>query len=122
MKGLPKLQRSFVGPHLHTLTLFDVDPVSRKNKIRSIDSDIKISYNRSMDEEEELDTYTETIMPFIRIYVSAGKEDHDLLEVEEVVDFLTSEQRSISDTIKDLLDQGILNVYACSFNQTMKVF
>lgn len=75
-----------------------------------------------MDEEEELDTYTETIMPFIRIYVSAGKEDHDLLEVEDVVDFLTSEQRSISDTIKDLIDQGILNVYACSFNQTMKVF
>jgi hypothetical protein len=86
-----------------------------------------MSYNNNMDNEEyeDDDLYegiTETIMPFLRIYVSAGREDHDMLEVEDVVDFLTSENRSVNDTIKHLIDKGMLNVYACSFNRTMKVF
>ena len=61
-------------------------------------------------------------MPFLRIYISAGREDHDLLEVDEMVDFLTSEKRSINDTIKELIDQGMANVYVSSFNKTVKVF
>jgi len=72
--------------------------------------------------EDEFDGYVDNIMPFLRIYVSAGREDHDMLEVEEVMDFLTSEKRSINDTIKELIDKGMLNVYVCSFNRTMKVF
>jgi hypothetical protein len=73
-------------------------------------------------EDDEIEGYTDSIMPFLRIYVSAGREDHDLLEIEEVVEFLTSEKRSINDTIKELMDKGMANVYACSFNRTMKVF
>jgi hypothetical protein len=73
-------------------------------------------------EEDELDSITEIIMPFLRIYISAGKEDHDLLDVEEVVDWLTSENKSINETIKELIDKGMLNVYACSFNRSVKVF
>jgi hypothetical protein len=73
-------------------------------------------------EDDTIDGYTDSIMPFLRIYVSAGREDHDLLEIEEVVEFLTSEKRSINDTIKELMDKGMANVYACSFNRTMKVF
>ena len=79
-----------------------------------------------MDEEEidDNDDYfntTEEIMPFIRIYLSAGRENHDMLDVDEIVDFLSSENKSISETIKQLIDKGIVNVYACSFNETIKV-
>ena len=73
-------------------------------------------------EEDDLDSITEIIMPFLRIYISAGREDHDLLDVEEVVDWLTSDNKSINDTIKELIDKGMLNVYACSFNRSVKVF
>jgi hypothetical protein len=73
-------------------------------------------------EDDEIEGYTDSIMPFLRIYVSAGREDHDLLEIEEVIEFLTSEKRSINDTIKELMDKGMANVYACSFNRTLKVF
>jgi hypothetical protein len=73
-------------------------------------------------EEDDLDSITEIIMPFLRIYISAGKEDHDLLDVEEVVDWLTSDNKSINETIKELIDKGMLNVYACSFNRSVKVF
>lgn len=74
------------------------------------------------DIDNDFDGYTEEIMPFLRIYISAGKEDHDLLEIEDVVQFLTSENRSINETIKHLIDNGMANIYACSFNKTMKVF
>lgn len=73
-------------------------------------------------EEDELDSITEIIIPFLRIYISAGREDHDLLDVEEVVDWLTSDNKSINETIKELIDKGMLNVYACSFNRSVKVF
>ena len=73
-------------------------------------------------EEDDLDSITESIMPFLRIYISAGREDHDLLDVEEVVDWLTSDNKSINETIKELIDKGMLNVYACSFNRSVKVF
>ena len=73
-------------------------------------------------EEDELDSITEIIMPFLRIYISAGREDHNLLDVEEVVDWLTSDNKSINETIKELIDKGMLNVYACSFNRSVKVF
>ena len=73
-------------------------------------------------EEDDLDSITEIIMPFLRIYISAGREDHDLLDVEEVLDWLTSDNKSINETIKELIDKGMLNVYACSFNRSVKVF
>jgi hypothetical protein len=72
-------------------------------------------------EEEDYDGVTETIMPFLRIYLSAGKENHDLLDIDEIVDWLSANNDSITDTIKRLLDKGICNVYACSFNDTLKV-
>ena len=72
-------------------------------------------------EDEDFDGVTETIMPFLRIYLSAGKENHDMLDTEEIVEWLSANNDSITDTIKRLLDKGIVNVYACSFNDTMKV-
>lgn len=78
--------------------------------------------NNEYEDDDIYDAITENIMPFLRIYISAGTEDHDMLSIEEVVNFLTSENRSINDTIKHLIDQGMSNVYACSFDKTIKVF
>jgi hypothetical protein len=77
-----------------------------------------------MDREEEFDnnTFVEPIIPFLRIYISIGQENHDMLEIEEIATFLTSDNKSINETIKDLLDRGIVNVYACSFGEVAKVF
>jgi hypothetical protein len=77
--------------------------------------------NEEYENDEIYSGITEKIIPFIRIYISAGLEDHDLLEVEEVVDFLTSNNMSINDTIKNIIDKGMVNVYACSFNKVVKV-
>jgi hypothetical protein len=93
------------------------------NKI-DVDYDNKIGYNNSMHDEiddEEDDGYTQSLMPFLRIYLSAGRENHDMLDIDEIVRFLSSENRSISETIKQLIDKGMVNVYACSFNDTLKV-
>ena len=73
------------------------------------------------DFDEEDDGYTDSLMPFLRIYLSAGRANHDMLDVDEIIEFLSSENRSISETIKQLIDKGMVNVYACSFNDTMKV-
>lgn len=77
--------------------------------------------NNDYEDDEIYDGMTEHIMPFLRIYVSAGKKDHDLLDLDELINWMTSENKSINDTIKELLDQGMVNVYACSFHRTMKV-
>jgi DNA-binding MarR family transcriptional regulator len=74
------------------------------------------------DDDEMFEGITETIIPFLRIYISAGKENHDLLEVEDIVDWLTSDNCSITESIKRLLDKGMINVYACSYNRSVKVF
>ena len=86
-----------------------------------------MSYNIIMDEEQfselddEFDGVIESVMPFLRIYISCGKQNHDLLEMDEIVDFLTSENRSINETIKYLIDRGMANVYASSFSGSVKV-
>lgn len=77
--------------------------------------------DKEYEDDELYEGITESIMPFLRIYISAGRQNHDMLEVEEVVDFLSSENKSINETIKDLIDNGMLNIYACSFNNTIKV-
>ena len=77
--------------------------------------------NEEYENDEIYSGITEKVIPFIRIYISAGLEDHDLLEIEDVIDFLTSNNLSINDTIKNIIDKGMVNVYACSFNKVVKV-
>jgi hypothetical protein len=77
--------------------------------------------NEEYENDEIYSGITEKVIPFIRIYISAGLEDHDLLEIEDVIDFLTSKNLSINDTIKNIIDKGMVNVYACSFNKVVKV-
>ena len=77
--------------------------------------------NEEYENDEIYSGITEKVITFIRIYISAGLEDHDLLDVEDIVDFLTSNNMSINDTIKNIIDKGMVNVYACSFNKVVKV-
>jgi hypothetical protein len=77
--------------------------------------------NEEYENDEIYSGITEKVIPFIRIYISAGLENHDMLDVEDVIDFLTSNNLSINDTIKNIIDKGMVNVYACSFNKVVKV-
>lgn len=79
--------------------------------------------NNDYEEDDEIyEGITQSIMPFLRIYVSAGKEDHDMLDIPDIVDWLTSDNCSINESIKRLLDKGMVNVYACSFDKSVKVY
>lgn len=79
--------------------------------------------NNDYEEDDEIyEGITQSIMPFLRIYVSAGKENHDMLDIPDIVDWLTSDNCSINESIKRLLDKGMVNVYACSFDKSVKVY
>lgn len=77
--------------------------------------------NNEYDDDELYEGITEHIMPFLRIYISAGKENHDLLSTQEIVNMLTADGKSVTEHIKDILDKGMVNVYACCFNEVVKV-
>ena len=63
--------------------------------------------------------YQEEVLPFIRVYISYGKKNNDLLELEQVLSFLS--QDGAANHIKDLIDKGIFNLYACSYDKITKV-
>ncbi len=68
-----------------------------------------------------IDEYTTRVIPVIRVYISYLKENNDMLDLPEVVAALSSNDRSPGENIKDYIDKGMINIYACSFNQTVKV-
>lgn len=74
-----------------------------------------------MDTPEEPIQFKQEIMPFIRIYLSCGLKNHDLLEADEIINFLNSNDKSMQDHIKELIDLGMFNLYVCSFDSTLKV-
>ena len=68
-----------------------------------------------------VDEYSTRVIPVIRVYISYLKENNDMLDIGEVVAALGSNDKSPSENIKDYIDKGMINIYACSFNQTVKV-
>jgi predicted peroxiredoxin len=44
-----------------------------------------------------------------------------MLEIDEIIDALTQDNKSPSENIKDIIDKGMVNIYACTFNETVKV-
>ena len=64
--------------------------------------------------------YEEEVLPFIRIYISYGKKNNDLLELDQVLSFL-SQDDSPASHVKDLIDKGMFNLYACCFDKVTKV-
>ena len=63
----------------------------------------------------------EKVVPYVRIYISAGRENHDLLNVEEIMILLSSEFASPSEKVKEFIDRGMVNIFACSYDKVLKV-
>lgn len=78
-------------------------------------------YNKAMDEEDDFEIAEEAVIPYLRIYISVGKENHDMLDIDEIIQVLTQDGKSPSENIKDMMDNGMVNIYATSFNQVVKV-
>ena len=64
--------------------------------------------------------YEEEVVPFIRVYISYGKKNNDMLDLEAVLSFLSQDDGPASH-IKDLIDKGMFNLYACCFDKVTKV-
>lgn len=77
-----------------------------------------------MDEEEDIEEVmsigTEGVIPYVRIYLSFGKQNHDMLELPEIMNLLTQDG-SPTEKIKEFLDNGMVNIYACNFNTVAKI-
>lgn len=69
---------------------------------------------------EDKQPYEEEVIPLIRVYISYGKKNNDQLELEQVVSFLSQDGGPASH-VKELIDKGIFNLYACCFDKVMKV-
>ncbi len=83
-----------------------------------------MSYDPMNDFNEEdghIEGYTKRVIPVIRVYISYLQENNDMLDLEEVIEALSSNNMSPAENIKSYIEQGMVNIYACSFNQTKKV-
>jgi hypothetical protein len=76
-----------------------------------------------MHEEDEIDNIeiTEKVIPYVRIYLSVGRENHDLLSIEEMMGLLSQESASPNEKIKEFMDAGMVNIYVCSYDKVAKV-
>jgi hypothetical protein len=75
-------------------------------------------YNNSMSDDDK--DYSEEVLPFIRIYISYGKKNNDMLELDQVLSFLSQDDGPASH-VKNLIDKGMFNLYACCFDKVTKV-
>jgi len=72
---------------------------------------------KKKDEKEE--SFKEEIIPSVRIYVSITNLENDQLEIPEIMDI--AGEKGISEFIRELIDNGHINVYLCCFDKVMKV-
>lgn len=95
-----------------------MDAVFNPNKSSN---SIQVWYNNHMSDNEDNILREEQVIPVMRIYVSYVKENQDMLDVPEIINLLFQNNKSPSEHIKELIDKGMINIYACCFNQTVKV-
>lgn len=69
---------------------------------------------------EDKTSYDEEVIPLVRIYLSYAKKNSDVLSVDEI-NRLLSQAGGPANHLKELIDKGIINIYACCFDQVMKV-
>jgi hypothetical protein len=72
------------------------------------------------DDIEEIDI-GEQVVPYIRILISVGRENHDMLTIDEIEDLLTQDGASPTENIKLFMDKGMLNIYACEYDKVAKI-
>lgn len=63
----------------------------------------------------------EQVIPVMRVYISFVKENQDMLDIPDAVNLLCQNNKSPSENIKELIDKGMINIYACCFNNVHKV-
>ena len=72
------------------------------------------------DEEKHI-IREEQVIPVMRVYISFVKENQDMLDIPEAVNLLCQNNQSPSENIKEIIDKGMINIYACCFNNVHKV-
>jgi hypothetical protein len=83
-----------------------------------------MSYDPMNDFDEDdhhIEGYTKRVIPVIRVYISYLQENNDMLDLAEVIEALSCNDMSPAENIKSYIEQGMVNIYACSFNQVKKV-
>jgi hypothetical protein len=95
----------------------DLIELSEEDETEEPEYEVK-GYNTSMSDDNK--PYEEEVLPFIRIYISYGKKNNDMLDLEQVVSFLSQDDGPASH-IKDLIDKGMFNLYACCYDKVTKV-
>jgi DNA-binding MarR family transcriptional regulator len=63
----------------------------------------------------------EQVIPYIKILISVGRENHDMLSIPEISNLLTQDGASPTQNIKQFMDQGFVNIYACEYDKVAKI-
>lgn len=63
----------------------------------------------------------EQVIPYIKILISVGRENHDMLAIPEISNLLTQDGASPTENIKRFLDKGMVNIYACEYDKVAKI-
>lgn len=71
-----------------------------------------------MMKDDKLDFDVE-VFPSMRVYLNCYTNDGDQFEVEEFMDLI--EEKGIAQYIRELIDNGILNVYYCNYDKVSKI-
>lgn len=66
------------------------------------------------EQEEKIEIY-----PMMRCYVSVRDEAGDQMDVDEFM--LMVSDKGLSETIREWVDDGLLNIFYCNYNQITKI-
>jgi hypothetical protein len=82
-----------------------------------MDEDINDSNNDGIEEIH----IGEAVVPYIRILISVGRENHDMLTIPQISNLLTQDGASPTENIKQFMDKGMVNIYACEYDKVAKI-
>lgn len=74
-----------------------------------------------MDDNTEEIEIGEKVVPYIKILISVGRENHDMLTIPEISLLLTQDGASPTENVKQFLDKGMVNIYACEYDKVAKI-
>lgn len=74
-----------------------------------------------MDDNIEEIAIGEKVVPYIKILISVGRENHDMLTLLEISNLLTQDGASPTENIKEFMNKGMVNIYACEYDKVAKI-
>jgi hypothetical protein len=63
----------------------------------------------------------EQVVPYIKILISVGRANHDMLTIPEISNLLTQDGASPTQNVKQFMDKGFVNIYACEYDKVAKI-